>query len=75
MSTITGQRQARDAAREAKAARMELAQQAQKDRERANREKVKAQRLMLRSLRAGAGGFFETDQPTGQTLGGGGTLG
>jgi hypothetical protein len=54
-------------------ARQELAQQTALEKDKSNREKMKAQRLLMRSLRAGSGGVFETDQ--GTTLGGSGVIG
>ncbi len=53
--------------------RIELQNQTNLEKEKSNREKIKAQRLMMRSLRAGSGGYFETDQ--GSTLGGSGVIG
>ncbi|CZH71103.1 TPA: hypothetical protein JBL19_06210 [Legionella pneumophila] len=67
------QREAKAAAFAADQARLELEEQTKLEKERANREKLKAQRLLMRSLRAGAGGYFETDQ--GSTLGGEGVIG
>lgn len=69
------QREAKWAARAADEARLDLERQTQIEKERQNREKLKAQRLLMRSLRAGAGGYFETDQGSGQTLGGSGVIG
>ena len=67
------QREANAAAASADAARVKLEEQTAIEKERANKEKVKSQRLLMRSLRAGGGGFFETDQ--GSTLGGSGVIG
>ena len=52
---------------------VELQQQTAIEKEKSNREKLKAQRILMRTLRAGGGGFFETDQ--GSTLGGSGVIG
>lgn len=68
------QREASAAASAADLARQELENQTKIEKEKTNREKMKAQRLLQRSLRAGAGGFFETDSP-GTTLGGSGVIG
>lgn len=40
-----------------------------------DREREKAQRILMRSLRAGNGGFFETDTAASQTLGGSSQIG
>lgn len=69
------QREASAAAASAEQARQELANQTAMEKERTNREKMKAQRLLMRSLRAGSGGFFETDTGADSTLGGSGVLG
>lgn len=67
------QREAKWAARSADDARMELEEQTRLEKERQDREKLKAQRLLMRSLRASAGGYFEGD--AGATLGGSGVIG
>ena len=67
------QREASAAAADAQQVRTELAQNTAMEKEKSNREKMKAQRLLMRSIRAGGGGFFETDQ--GSSLGGDGVLG
>lgn len=67
------QREAQAAAAAADGARRELEEQTKIEKERQNREKLKAQRVLMRSLRAGAGGYFETD--SGTTLGGSGVIG
>ncbi len=67
------QREAKAAAAEAQSAREELNRNTALEKEKNNREKLKAQRILLRSIRAGSGGFFETDQ--GSTLGGSGVIG
>lgn len=67
-------REATAAAAAADATRLELENQTKIDKEKQNREKIKAQRILMRSMRSGAGGYFETD-PGGSTLGGSGVLG
>lgn len=69
------QREANAAAAEAQQARDELAANTAVEKEKANREKLKAQRLLMRSIRAGGGGYFETDQGKGTALGGSGVIG
>lgn len=68
------QREAAAAARQADTLRGELQAQSKIERDRTDREKMKAQRLFMRSLRAGSGGYFETDTQ-GSLLGGSGVLG
>lgn len=67
------QREANQAAIAADTRRVELENQTRLEKEKTEREKLKAQRILMRSLRAGAGGYFETD--TGSTLGGSGVIG
>lgn len=67
------QREAQAAASAADSARKDLETQTKIEKEKNDRERMKAQRLLQRSLRAGAGGFFETD--SGSTLGGSGVIG
>jgi anti-sigma factor RsiW len=67
------QREASAAAAAADQAMGELEKQTRLEKEKNDRERMKAQRLLARSLRAGAGGFFETD--AGSTLGGSGVIG
>lgn len=67
------QREAQAAAAAADSARQDLEAQTKIEKERQNREKLKAQRVLMRSLRAASGGYFETD--SGSTLGGSGVLG
>lgn len=67
------QREATTAAAAADTARLQLEQQTAAEKERQTRERMKSQRLLMRSLRAGSGGYFETDQ--GSQLGGSGVLG
>lgn len=67
-------RQAKAAAAQSEQARIELAQQTEFLRKQSEDEKKRANRLLLRSVRAAGGGFFETDSG-GQTLGGTGVLG
>lgn len=69
------QREAAAAAAEADTVRGELEQKTALEKERTAREKEKAQRLLMRSLRAGAGGYFETDTGSGALLGGSGVIG
>lgn len=66
-------RQAQEAANQAEAARQELEKQTKEYKRRADQEQRKAQRLLMRQLRAAGGGFFETDTST--SLGGTGALG
>lgn len=66
-------REAHAAAQEAERLRGELEAQTRAEKEKANREKIKAQRLLMRSLRAGSGGYFETDASA--QLGGSGVIG
>lgn len=66
-------RQAQDAANQAESARQELEKQTREYKQRADREQRKAQRLLMRQLRAAGGGYFETD--TSSSLGGTGELG
>ena len=68
------QREAQAAAAAADSARADLEAQTKIEKERQNREKLKAQRVLMRSLRAASGGYFETDSP-GTTLGGSGVIG
>jgi len=68
------QREAAAAAAQADTLRGELEAQTKLEKERTDREKMKAQRLLMRSLRAGSGGYFETDQG-GSLLGGSGVIG
>ncbi len=68
------QREAAAAAQAADSARVDLENQTKIEKERQNREKIKAQRILMRSLRAGSGGYFETDA-AGSTLGGSGVIG
>jgi hypothetical protein len=69
------QREAQAAAAAADAARADLEAQTKLEKERQNREKVKSQRILMRSLRAAQGGYFETDTGSGSTLGGSGVVG
>ena len=70
------QREAAAAAGQADQLRGELEAQTKLEKERTDREKIKAQRLLMRSLRAGSGGFFETDAGSqGELLGGSGVIG
>jgi hypothetical protein len=69
------QREARSAASAADAARIDLENQTKVEKERQTREKIKAQRILMRSMRAGNGGYFESDTGKGQTLGGSGVIG
>ncbi len=69
------QREAAASAAEADRVRGELEAQTKLEKERTDREKMKAQRLLMRSLRAGSGGFFETDSGQGALLGGSGVIG
>lgn len=66
------QREAEAAADAANQTRMQLEEQTRIEKERSEREKLKAQRILSRSLRAGAGGYFESDS---DNLGGSGALG
>jgi hypothetical protein len=66
-------REANSAAAEAQKIREELTANTALEKEKSNREKLKAQRVLMRSIRAGSGGFFETDQ--GAKLGGSGVIG
>jgi hypothetical protein len=68
------QREAQYAAEAADAARVDLENQTKVEKERQTREKIKAQRILMRSLRAGSGGYFESDQ-AGTVLGGSGVIG
>ena len=68
------QREAQYAAQAADSARADLEAQTKIEKERQNREKLKAQRVLMRSLRASSGGYFETDG-SGTTLGGSGVIG
>ena len=69
-------REAAAAASQAETLRGELEAQTKLEKERTDREKMKAQRLLMRSLRAGSGGFFETDTGSqGSLLGGSGVIG
>lgn len=67
------QREAKAAAAEAQQVRQELDRNTALEKEKSNREKLKAQRILMRSIRAGGGGYFETDQ--GSSLGGSGVIG
>jgi phage protein D len=67
------QREASSAAAAADTARKNLENQTRVEKEKTDRERMKAQRLLSRSMRAGAGGFFETDASS--TLGGSGVIG
>lgn len=67
------QREAKAAAAEAQQVREELNKNTALEKEKNNREKLKAQRILMRSIRAGGGGYFETDQ--GSSLGGSGVIG
>lgn len=67
------QREAKAAAAEAQQARQELNANTTLEKANNNREKLKAQRILMRSIRAGGGGYFETDQ--GSSLGGSGVIG
>jgi len=67
------QREAKAAAAEAQQVRQELEQNTAIEKEKNDREKLKAQRILMRSIRAGGGGYFETDQ--GSSLGGSGVIG
>ena len=67
------QREAQASAAQAQQIRNELAEQTKLEKDRAARERERAQRVMMRSLRAGSGGYFETD--TNSTLGGSGVIG
>lgn len=67
------QREAKAAAAEAQQVREELNKNTALEKEKNNREKIKAQRILMRSIRAGGGGYFETDQ--GSSLGGSGVIG
>lgn len=69
------QREASAAAAQADTLRSELENQTKLEKERTDREKIKSQRLLMRSLRAGSGGYFETDQGSGSLLGGSGAIG
>ncbi len=69
------QREAKAAAAAADSARIDLENQTKIEKERQTREKIKAQRILMRSLRAGSGGYFETDTGAGSTLGGSGVIG
>lgn len=69
------QREAAAAAQAADAARVDLENQTKVEKERQTREKIKAQRILMRSLRAGSGGYFESDQGAGTLLGGSGVMG
>ena len=69
------QREAQQAAAAADSARADLEAQTKIEKERQNREKSKAQRVLMRSLRAASGGYFETDSGSGTTLGGSGVIG
>lgn len=69
------QREAQAAAAAADSARADLEAQTKIEKERQNREKLKAQRVLMRSLRASSGGYFETDSGSGTTLGGSGVIG
>jgi len=69
------QRDAQYAAQAADTARQDLDKVTKAEKDKSNREKMKAQRLLMRSLRAGGGGYFETDQGGGSTLGGSGVIG
>lgn len=66
-------RDARASAHRAESAEQELREQKDIAKRKADREQQRAQRLLARSLRASAGGFFESD--AGTTLGGSGSLG
>jgi hypothetical protein len=68
----SAKRQAQYAAEEAERVRGELTRQTEELKRQREQEKRKAQRLLMRSLRASGGGFFETDA---QTLGSAGVLG
>jgi hypothetical protein len=67
------QREAEEAAAQAETLRGELERDRKLEKERTDREKKKAQRILMRSLRAGSGGYFESD--AGSTLGGSGAIG
>lgn len=69
------QREAKYAAQAADSARIDLENQTKIEKERQSREKIKAQRILMRSLRAGSGGYFESDQGSGTVLGGSGVIG
>ena len=72
------EREAQSAAEAADKARADLENMTRLEKEKTEREKQKAQRLLMRSLRAGGGGYFETDTSTsgkGTLLGGTGAVG
>lgn len=69
------QREAKNAAKIAEGTRLELQQATLLEKERIRREKEKAQRMLMRSIRSSGGGFFESDTAAGSTLGSSGTLG
>lgn len=69
------QREAKYAAQAADVARQDLEKETALAKENTKKEKLKAQRLLMRSLRAGGGGYFETDTGAGSTLGGSGVIG
>lgn len=71
------EREAESAALAADKARADLENMTRVEKEKSEREKQKAQRLLMRSLRGGGGGYFETDAGTskGTLLGGNGGVG
>jgi len=74
----SGRRQARQAAEQSRVEAETARQQAAIIQKRAQDSALKAQRVLMRSLRSRSAGFFETDFTTGGAgglLGGGGTLG
>lgn len=71
-------RRAEDAARQSEEARLVLEKQNKILKERTDRDRIRAQRLLMQQLRAGSGGFFGGDFPGGggsdSSLGGSGDL-
>lgn len=60
MSSSGAKRQAREAAERSDVATAELRQQTKILKQRSDREKERSGRLLMRSIRAGGGGFYET---------------
>ena len=75
MGGKSAKRQARAAAEASREEAANLRSQTEILKKRTESQAMKAQRILMRSLRARGAGFFETDFTPADTLGGGGTLG
>ena len=64
MSTITSRTESQRAARDAEKVSDDLQQQDKAARQQTERDRLRAQQLLMRSLRAGSGGIFASDSPT-----------